>query len=80
MKLNSIRIGKSRWCLKPLRCLDTILTTSHQSNDSLGIKSARIVDCLEKDRVEFIDFSRILSIVARGLVDRLESDKAGLAS
>lgn len=79
MKLNRIRIRIPRRRHEPLRGLDAVLAATNKSHHALGIESARIVDCLEEDGIQLVDFRRVSRIVAGRFVDGLERDQAGLA-
>lgn len=80
MELNSKRIRVPRWCLKPLRSLDAVLTTPNKRHHALSIEPTRVIDRLQKDIVQLIDLGPIFLIIARGLIDRLEGDQIGRAA
>lgn len=80
MELNGIRVREASRSLEPLRGLDTILTTTNQIDNSLGVESSGIINSLKEDLVQFVEFGSVLSIVDRRLIKRLEGNHVRLAT
>lgn len=66
--------------LKPLTRLDSILARTHKRNNSLRVVTSRVVNRLQKDIIQAIDLSTMLSRSTRDLVDWFKSHHLALAS
>ena len=65
--------------LKPLARLNSILARTHKRNNSLRIVTPGVINCLQKDIIQTIDFSTVLRCSAGDLVNRLKSHHLALA-
>lgn len=65
--------------LEPLTRLDSILARTHKRDNSLCIVTPCIVNRLQKDIIQAIDLSTMLSRSARNLVNRFKSHHLAFA-
>jgi hypothetical protein len=80
VELNGIRVREASRSFEPLRGLDTILATTNQIDNSLGVESSSFIDSLKEDLIQFVDLGSILSVVDRWLINRLEGNHVRLAT
>jgi hypothetical protein len=80
VELNGVRVREASRSLEPLRGLDTILTTTNQIDNSLGVEPSSFIDSLKEDLIQFVELGSVLSIVDRRLINRLEGNHVRLAT
>ena len=64
---------------EPLARLYTVLASTHQRDDSLRVETSRIVDRLQENGIQFVDFGAVLSRRAGRFVDRFKGHLASFA-
>ena len=79
MELNRPRIRDVGRRLEISRRLDRILTRPNKRNNTILVEPARIINRLDKQRIQLVQLIILILGFGIGLVNRLESQELGLA-